>query len=857
MVKWVRGLVALGMACALVACGGGGGGGGGGGANDPQITLSPGSLAANVESGTSATLSVRATVGNPAALSGTLYIYIVDSRQVLTGTVNITPVDERSVSATVFTSPSLPVGTHTGTLQIQLCKDAQCAAQYAGSPIPLPYTITVAAGPLRAQAVNSMAATVHWGATLTQAVGVTVNSADLTWTASTTAPWLQISGGSGRGPGAFSVSYLTPTLAVGQYAATVTVRGSDGQTVDVPFSLEVIPTQFVLNSGVPVFSAVNGSPIAQRPLSFALDSNVSAPWNAVSAQPWLLLSPASGTTPALLSMQPDPSRGPLASGEHAADVTLSSPGIADRTVTARLTLLAPTLSATAGGVTLGGARGRDLTGSQALSISLNTAAVEHPWRLGTLPSWLASSTPSGTVSAIGSTLSFAPGTPPAGAGTSTATVTVSATVNGDTVSLPLTATLHVDQRRLLPSTWGVGLASTPLGTVVSRTLRVSDNFGGALGWTATSDSAWLGVTDSGNTGASPSLTLTADPTSLPAGAISVARVTIATATPGVESAVVRVALWKSASAPSAITTLPLDLREVVADRIRPLVYTHAGGSSIGIYNAYTAAAVGTIGGVGAALGKMSVSPDGSRLYALDTANRSLAVIDLDTRAVTATWTLDQAVDSSTSVLAIRPNGVEVVLVGHGRAYQEGRSLGANAVQGTLTASDDGRKVYAQDSGLSPASVYAYDVDYSAMAGGVLSVTPAGGGWFINGASNGQDIAVRGDGQALYTASGAPYRCSRVDPLDISFVGSLPGGDAYPNNVEVTSDGRALCGISGWYSVADFWVHASNGTELANYRVSGYAKALKTGQMVVTPDGMVVVVLTDDPVIGFVPIGPAP
>lgn len=855
MKKWLQGLAALVVACALAACGGGGGGGGN--ANDPQITLSPSSLTANVEAGTSATLSVRATVGNPAALTGTLYIYIVDSRQVLTGTVNITPVDARTLTATVFTSPSLAIGQHTGTLQIQLCKDAQCASQYAGSPLPLPYTITVAAGPLRAQATNSTAATVHWGAALAQAVGVTVSSADQPWTASTTAPWLQISGGSGRGPGAFSVSYLTPTLAVGQYAATVTVRGSDGQTAEVPFSLEVIPTQFVLNSGVPVFSAINGSPIAQQPLSFALDSNVSAPWNAVSSQPWLLLSPASGTTPALLSMQPDPSRGPLASGEHAADVTLSSPGIVNRTVTARLSLIAPTLSATAGGVTLGGPRGRDLTSAQTLAISLNTAAIEYSWRLGTLPSWLASTTPSGTVSSIGSTLSFAPGIAPTSAGTSTATVTVSATVNGDTVSLPLTATLHLDQRRLLPSTWGVGLASSPLGTVLSRTLRVADNFGGALGWTATSDSAWLGVTASGNTGSSPTLTLTANPASLPAGAISLARVTLATATPGVEGAVVRVALWKSATAPSAITTLPMDLREVVADRIRPLVYTHAGGGSIGIYNAYTATQVGTINGVGAALGKMSVSPDGSRLYALDTANRSLAVVDLDTRTLSATWTLDQAVDGSTSVLAIRPNGVEVVLVGHGRAYQQGRSLGANAVQGTLTASDDGRKVYAQDSGLSPASVYAYDIDYSAMAGGVLSITPAGGGWFINGASNGQDIAVRGDGQALYTASGAPYRCSRLDPADLSFVGSLPGGDAYPNNVEVTSDGRAICGISGWYSVADFWVHASNGTELANYRVSGYAKALKTGQMVVTPDGMMVVVLTDDPVMGFVPIGPAP
>ncbi|TXC65732.1 hypothetical protein FSC37_05780 [Piscinibacter aquaticus] len=104
MKKCLQGLAALVVACALAACGGGGGGGGN--ANDPQITLSPSSLTANVEAGTSATLSVRATVGNPAALTGTLYIYIVDSRQVLTGTVNITPVDARTLTATVFTSPS-------------------------------------------------------------------------------------------------------------------------------------------------------------------------------------------------------------------------------------------------------------------------------------------------------------------------------------------------------------------------------------------------------------------------------------------------------------------------------------------------------------------------------------------------------------------------------------------------------------------------------------------------------------------------------------------------------------------------------------------------------------------------------
>ena len=49
------------------------------------------------------------------------------------------------------------------------------------------------------------------------------------------------------------------------------------------------------------------------------------------------------------------------------------------------------------------------------------------------------------------------------------------------VNLPLTLNLNADQRRLLVSQWGVGLASTPTGTVLTRTVTVSDNYGGTLG----------------------------------------------------------------------------------------------------------------------------------------------------------------------------------------------------------------------------------------------------------------------------------------------------------------------------------------------------------------------------------------
>jgi DNA-binding beta-propeller fold protein YncE len=152
-------------------------------------------------------------------------------------------------------------------------------------------------------------------------------------------------------------------------------------------------------------------------------------------------------------------------------------------------------------------------------------------------------------------------------------------------------------------------------------------------------------------------------------------------------------------------------------------------------------------------------------------------------------------------------------------------------------------------------VASYDFDYSAMSGGTLMVAQRRNASSINGSSNGGDIAVSPDGTRLYTATGAPYVCSSVDPQTLGLVGSLPGGSAYPNNVEVTQDGRVICGVNGIYSTFDFWVHTAAGALISGYKVVGYAQGLVAGQLVVTPDSFVVVTLTTDPRIAFVAIGP--
>jgi hypothetical protein len=837
----------------LAACGGGGGGGGGGGPA-AALVFSPGTVSANYVSGTSATVTVRATVNDASLLSSPVYVYVVDSNQVLTSTVNISPIDAHTFAVSLYTSPTLPRGRYQGTFQVQLCRDANCTTQFAGSPVSLPYDLTVTPKPLGAAANSSTQATMYWGAVAPADVTVSVAGDDLNWTASTTAGWLSVSNATGTGSGTFKVSCVPTGLAVGTYGDKVSVRSTDGQVVDVDFSLQVLPAQFSLTSGIPSFSGVNGATIPAKTLSFEINNKVASTWTATSSAAWMIASPLSGTTPDLITLQPDPTIGPLASGSHSSDLVLSSAGIADRTVTSNLSLVKATLSAPSASVTIGGPKGRDLS-AKSLRMSLNTGSRSWPWTMSVLPAGLASSTRSGTVSQDGTDVSFSADPATLTPGSVSHTVTLTAPVNGDTVSLPVTVNLNVDQRRLLVSDWGVAFTSTPAASTLTRTLQVSDNFGGDLAWTAVSDNAWLTVTSSGSTGSGPSIALTADPSSLPSGAMSYANVTVASNAPGVNSATIRVALWKDSNSATSVTKLPLNYSAITADRIRPYIYANNGGASVDIYHAYSAQKIGTISSVGAALGQMTVSPDGSKLYVLDTASRSMAVVDLGTATKVGTWTLANAVSQSTAVLAVRPNGVELVLVGDGTAYNEGRSLGNTGISGSLTASADGRKVFVQNTGLSPASVYAFDVDYSAISGGVLMVSKRAEASFINGASNGRDIAVSADGTHLYTASGAPYPCSSVDPSNLSFIGSLPGGDAYPNNMEVTVDGRAICGISGWYSVSDFWVHRPDGTLIQGYKVAGYARALKAGQMAVTPDGFVVVTLTDDPLMAFVPIGP--
>lgn len=128
----------------LTACGGGGGGGGGDDGSNPTpapLSFSPSEITKTVDVGESVQFSVMATPN--IEFTDTVYIYIVDDIGVIDPDVSIQFNPDETVTATMSTDASLAVGTHQGSLSIQVCHDNGCTDPYPGSPMALPYSIDV------------------------------------------------------------------------------------------------------------------------------------------------------------------------------------------------------------------------------------------------------------------------------------------------------------------------------------------------------------------------------------------------------------------------------------------------------------------------------------------------------------------------------------------------------------------------------------------------------------------------------------------------------------------------------------------------------------------------------------------
>lgn len=857
------------LAVTLSACGGGSGGGGGTNAGsgsqvgvrqNPAAVFTPNKVIVSVDAGNSRSVVVSASITNPADFANTaaVFAYIVDDVGVILPQAQITQTSGTTYSATLQTSSSLKVGTYTGNFSLKVCRDSGCVNQFPGFPVLLPYEITITPPPPAPISVSSdlpLSFTIRQGTAVSATTQISVKTGGRAWTASSDVSWLKLSGAANSGDASFQISYDVSGLPVGQYTANVTVLAADGAKSIITAGLTVQQAAFQIAGTGLIFNAINGAPISPQSVQFNIDNDTPTKWSATSNANWLTADPVAGLTPATTTLRVNPAQGAFASGTYSAKLTFSSPLVAPREFDVVLNLSKPTLALSTNNVTLGGLTGRQFSDA-VFTMNLNTGANAWPWTLSGTPDWLKPSALSGNVDQNGVSIGLAPIAALAPIGTSSVMLNVGAKVNGDVLNSPLTVTINKDQRKLLVAEPGIALSSTPNWSRLSRTIKVRDNMGLATSWSASSDQSWLTVSSSGSTASgTAALTVSADPSALPTNQMSYATVTLRTNVSGVQvPETVAVAIWKGSTTPSSNVTLPKAYSNVIGDPIRPFAYLHNAGSEIDVYNLYTGTKISTISGVGASLGDMAISPNGDTLYVFDTANRIIVLVDLASLSKRTTWPISAAVNSQSRLLATHPNGVNVVLTNGGLALlaPNGIELENTSLYGEFAVSADGSRLFAQATEYTPSTVGGYALDFSAAGGGKLRLVGDSGAY---ASGYGIAIAANVDGSRVYVAEGYPYRCIAFSGKDLSEIGQLPGGDTYPNNVRVGSDGRVYCGISGRYSPADIWVHGADGSLQKTIKIADYAKALLPRQMALSGDGLMLIALTDDPRSVIVPVGP--
>lgn len=850
----------------LAGCGGGGGGGNSGGGTtptaSPALTFTSATATGSIGAGASLTLNVIAAVARPSDFSGsTPFASIVDSNGVLLSSSTVVRDSDSQYHAVLQTAPTLAAGSYKGNFSVRLCRDSGCASQYPGSPVALPYDITVTpAGSAAFSATPAMplTASTQAGGAAPASVAVAISAGGRSWTASTGgAAWLKLSATSGSGDSTLTVAYDTASLAQGSYSATITITAADGQKAELPVALTVLAPGLVLGSNSVTFNAINGAPIASQIVSLDTDNKLSTAWTASSNVGWLSVSPTAGSTPATTILTVDSTVGTLASGSYSGNITVTPSGLPVRTLPVTLKLTPATLLASASTVTLGGTYGRDFSSTQPLKFTLDTSTNSWPWELTGLPAWVSTTSTSGTVNAAGASLTVTPLAAGASTGANTKLATATARVNGDVVQTAVLFSLNKDVHKLLPAETAVAFVSTPGWSRMTRTITVSDNYGSFGGMSATSDAAWLVAGVSGN-----QLTLTADSSQLLDDTVSTATITL-TATDGDASApeTIRVGLWKGSASPTAAASIKaaLPYTTVATDPARPYAYLHNGGAYIDVYNVYTGAKVTSITGFSAHLGDMAVSPNGDALYVVDIDNARITTVSLRTQAISAQLPLAAAGTAATRIKLIRPNGIELLVLSDGQVYRTSTAVKIGTLPlttgGTLAASADGKRLLQQDEGNSGIQHTSVSVDYAAINGGTLFGARLAAASHASPGTLGQDLWVNSDGSRVIYAAATPKSCTLMDATSLGILGYMAVGDAAPNNIEVAVDGRILCGGATKSSSSDIYLFDSTGKALNQYKVGATGRQLLPRQMAVSGDGWIVVAVTDDGVVSFLAVGP--
>jgi len=423
-----------------------------------------------------------------------------------------------------WTAPTV-TATTTATLY------AAAIDSFSGGTGKLQQNITVtAAAPTPTIGVSPASLSFNYqsGGTVpaSQSFAVSSTGSTLSYTVSTSATWLSATPASGTTPGNVSVSVTPGSLSAGTYTGSVTITssGASNSPKSVPVTLTVTsattPTLTVSPLSLSFSYQTGGSTPTAQPVT--LSSSSALNYTAVSSAAWLNATPASGATPASLSVSVNPSG--LAVGNYSGTLTVTASGASNSPQKIAVSLAVtsassgnPSLNVAPGTLTFTYASGSTTSGTQNLSITSTGAALQIT-AAASGGSWLSVTPTTGSTPA---TVKVSANPTGLAAGTYDGTITITSTGAANTpqtipVKLVVGSSTGSGRLRIWPPRGAYFDYQSGQSDPAPKNVRVMST-GAPLSFTAAVHGGnWLSVSPSGGT-TPGTLGISVDPTGLASG----------------------------------------------------------------------------------------------------------------------------------------------------------------------------------------------------------------------------------------------------------------------------------------------------------------------------------------------------
>jgi uncharacterized protein (TIGR03437 family) len=564
------------------------------GSSTPTISVSPSVLNCVYQSGgtlpqpLAVTVTASSTVAFTAAASGGSWLSVSPTSGNTPGSLSV------SVSPT-----GLSPGSYNGTITIT-------ASGASNSPQTVSVNLTVTSStsaPTISLNPNLLNYAYQSGGTLppAQAVAVAASSTVAFTAAASGGSWLSVSPTSGNTPASLSVSVNPTGLSSGSYNGTITITASGASTNPQTVSVSLTVTSGIsaatisLNPNLLNYAYESGGNLPQPQTVTVAASSAVAFTAAASGGTWLSASPASGNTPASLSVSVNPTG--LNPGSYNGTITITAPGASNspQTVSVSLTVTSSigtaTISVNPSVLNYAYQSGGNLLPPQTVKVTATSAVAFTASAAG--GTWLSVGPASGTTP-FSLSVSVYPTGLSAGNYSGTITITAPGASNSPqtvSVSLAVTSSTSAPTISVNPSVLNYAYQS---GGNLPQAQAVTVAASSAVAFTAAaSGGTWLSVSPAN--GITPaSLSVSVNPTALSPG---VYNGTITITVPG--TSLLSVAVTLAVTSPATISLNP-----------NLLNYTYQSGGDLPQAQAVTVAASSVVAFTVAASGGgwLSASP---------------------------------------------------------------------------------------------------------------------------------------------------------------------------------------------------------------------------------------------------------